>query len=166
MTKFLMSAFTAAVIGAAAAPAAAGELTIFDGGRPGGIIPADDGGDYWDDRYDRGGPYDDNGWRYPAPGYDNGWRYPAPGYGNGWDWDRDRNRDRQWAWGNGGYGNYGVVPPRWIVRTLARHHYSYITRPVLAGRFYQVKAIDPRGRKVKLYIDAYTGEIAKRKFRS
>ena len=59
-----------------------------------------------------------------------------------------------------------MVSPRWIVRNLARANYSYITDPMLAGRFYQVKAIDPRGRKVKLYIDAYTGEIAKRKFRS
>jgi uncharacterized membrane protein YkoI len=31
---------------------------------------------------------------------------------------------------------------------------------VLAGRFYQVKALDPYGRKVKLYVDAYDGRIA------
>lgn len=163
MSKFLMSACAAAMIGVAAAPATAGELTIFGSVQPGAIIQAHDDGYY------RGGPYDDYGQRYPRPGYGDDWRNPAPGYGWGWDWNRQRTRDRDWGWGNGwgngGYGNYGVVPPRWIVRNLARHHYSYITRPVLAGRYYQVKAIDPRGRKVKLYIDAYTGEIAKRKFR-
>jgi uncharacterized membrane protein YkoI len=32
---------------------------------------------------------------------------------------------------------------------------------VLAGQFYQVKALDPYGRKVKIYVDAYSGRIAK-----
>jgi hypothetical protein len=70
-----------------------------------------------------------------------------------------------YGWKNGGYGyrdrNHGMVSPRSIVRNLQRHDYRYISRPVLSGRFYQVKAINPHGRKVKLYIDAYSGRIVK-----
>jgi hypothetical protein len=32
---------------------------------------------------------------------------------------------------------------------------------MLSGQFYQVKAVNPRGHNVKLYIDRYSGEIAK-----
>lgn len=139
MTKFLLTACAAALIGAAVPSALAGES---GNGRSGAIIQADSNRYYYS------------------------WSYPVPGYGYGNIWNRDRNRDR--GWGNGwgyGYGNHGVVAPRWIVHNLSRHKYRNITKPVLAGRFYQVKATDPRGRKVKLYIDAYTGEIARRKFR-
>ena len=71
-----------------------------------------------------------------------------PGYG----WHND-------GYDNGGYNNRGVVSPRWIVRSLQRQDYRYISQPVLSGRFYQVKAVSPHGRKVKLYIDAYSGRI-------
>jgi hypothetical protein len=53
------------------------------------------------------------------------------------------------------------VPPHVIVRYLHRSGFSYISRPALAGRFYQIKARDPNGRKVKLYVDAYNGRIVK-----
>jgi len=53
------------------------------------------------------------------------------------------------------------VSPRSIVRDLRYQGFSYISRPALAGQFYQVKARDPNGHKVKLYIDAYTGRIVK-----
>jgi opacity protein-like surface antigen len=74
-----------------------------------------------------------------------------------------------YGWNNGGYGwnnghgyrQHGMVSPRSIVRNLQRHDYRYISRPVLSGRFYQVKAINPRGHKVKLYIDAYSGRIVR-----
>jgi hypothetical protein len=143
MTKFLLSACAAALIGAAAVPASAGDPSTSGNGRSGAIIQVD------------GNRYYDGGRNY-------GWSYPPYGYGNGWRGDRDRGYGNGWGYGN----NHRMVSPRWIVRNLARANYSYITDPMLAGRFYQVKAIDPRGRKVKLYIDAYTGEIAKRKFRS
>jgi len=161
MTRFLLSACAAALIGTAAT-ASAGQPSTFAHGRSGAIIQVDDDGYYDDDRdNDSRRGY---GWSYPAPGYgygnDNDW------YGGNWRGNRDRGWGNGWGYGGYGYGNHGLVPPRWIVRNLARHNYRYITNPVLAGRFYQVKAIDPRGRKVKLYIDAYTGEIAKRKFRS
>jgi Peptidase propeptide and YPEB domain len=39
--------------------------------------------------------------------------------------------------------------------------FSNISRPALAGQFYQVKARDPNGHRVKLYIDAYSGRIVK-----
>ncbi len=70
-----------------------------------------------------------------------------------------------YGWNNGGYGygdrDHGMVSPRWIVRNLQRYDYRHISRPVLSGRFYQVKAINPRGHKVKLYIDAHSGRIVK-----
>jgi hypothetical protein len=82
----------------------------------------------------------------------NWWRpAPTPRYGYNW---------------GPGFGRYAVLPPRAIVRQLAWHRYTRISQPQLAGQHYQVKAVDPRGRKVKLYINAYTGEIVRRKFRS
>jgi hypothetical protein len=82
--------------------------------------------------------WNDRGYRY-----DRGYGYDG-GYRQGYD-----------------YRDHGMVSPRWIVRNLQRHDYRYISRPVLSGRFYQVKAINPHGHKVKLYIDAYSGRIVK-----
>jgi hypothetical protein len=56
---------------------------------------------------------------------------------------------------------HDVVSPRAIVHDLRMQGFSYISRPALAGQFYQVKARDPNGKKVKLSIDAYSGRIAK-----
>jgi len=79
--------------------------------------------------------YNDDGYYYQnPPSYDSGGSYNA-------------------------YGN--PIPPHWIVQNLERSDYRYISRPVLSGRFYQVKAVNPDGHKVKLYIDAYTGQIVK-----
>jgi hypothetical protein len=104
-----------------------------------------------------------------------GWQYRAPDCrtgSDGWVMCRDRNgywqrdhydQDFGGGWGNGyggGYG-YGMLPPQAIVRSLHRDGFSYISEPVLSGRFYQVKALDPYGRKVKLYLDAYDGRIVK-----
>jgi hypothetical protein len=153
MTKFLMSACAAALIATAASSASAGDFTIPDNGPSGAIIRVDDSG------YDRQGRY---GW----PSQESNYRY-GNGYGYGDDDDDGWNRDRRrWGgnWGQG-YGHHGVVSPLRIVRNLARHRFTHITQPVLAGPFYQVKARDPRGRKVKLYINAYTGEIARWKYR-
>jgi len=103
-----------------------------------------------DNRYDNNG-YDNNGY------YDNGggrWQYQ----GNGDYSDNSRQPD----WNNSGYNyRHDTVSPRSIVRNLRRSDYSNISRPVLNGRFYQVKAISPRGHHVKLYIDRYSGQIAK-----
>jgi len=79
---------------------------------------------------------------------DDGYYYQGPG-----------NYDSGQGWSNSSYGN--PIPPHWIVRNLERSDYRYISRPVLSGRFYQVKAVDPSGHKVKLYIDAYSGQIVK-----
>jgi hypothetical protein len=69
---------------------------------------------------------------------------------------------RQRDWNNGGYDyRWDVVSPRSIVRSLQRNDYRNISRPVLSGNFYQVKAINPDGRRVKLYIDPYSRRIAK-----
>jgi hypothetical protein len=101
-------------------------------------LPASaDDGRYYDDY----GYYYDNdygGRYYSEPYYDYGYRY------------------------NGGYGyRYNAVPPWSIVEDLRYQGFSYISWPALAGRFYQVKARDPNGHKVKLYIDAYSGRIVK-----
>jgi hypothetical protein len=81
---------------------------------------------------------------------DYGWNNGGYGYGRGYGYDSGYR-----------YGDHGVVSPRWIVRNLQRHDYRYISQPVLHGRFYQVRAINPHGHKVKLYIDAYSGRIVK-----
>jgi hypothetical protein len=155
MKTLVLSACAAALIATAAAPAFAGQLTVRDDGPSGAIIGAADSR-----YYDQDGPSSSYGddWRYPSQGYGN------QGYGNGYGYGSGNN----YGYGNGGYGygygNYGVVPPQAIVRSLYRSNFSSISRLVLAGRFYQVKALDPRGRKVKLYVDAYDGRIAKVKY--
>jgi hypothetical protein len=63
---------------------------------------------------------------------------------------------------NGGYGySQDFVSPRSIVQDLRYQGFRNVSRPALAGPFYQVKARDPNGHKVKLYIDAYSGRIVK-----
>jgi hypothetical protein len=152
MTKFLLSACAAVLIGIAALPASAGDFTIVDNGPSGPIIRVTDNGYDGQSRSHRW-PNQQSTYRYD----DNGWNRRDDN--DGW------NRHRGWGnWGHG-YGHHGVVPAHRIVRRLAWHHFTHISQPVLAGPFYEVKARDPRGRKVKLYINAYTGEIARWKFR-
>jgi opacity protein-like surface antigen len=100
-----------------------------------------------DSRYDSYG-YNDNG--------GSGWQYQYEN--NGYYGDNSRQRD----WNDNGYNyRHDTVSPRSIVRNLQRNDYRNISRPVLSGRFYQVKAVNPRGHYVKLYIDRYSGQIAK-----
>jgi hypothetical protein len=119
-----------------------------------------------DNRYYNNG-YNDNGgnsWQdntryYDNDYYDNGgnnWQYRY--YNNGSYSDYSRQPD----WNNGGY-NYrqDIVSPRSIVRNLQNNDYRNISQPVLSGNFYQVKAVSPNGHSVKLYIDPYSGRIAK-----
>jgi len=103
-----------------------------------------------------------------ASANDNGY-YDDRYYDNGTNSWQYQNQDYEY-YGNGGYNNYGnggygysqdILSPRWVVRNLRQQGFSYISRPALAGRFYQVKARDPNGHKVKLYIDAYSGRIVK-----
>lgn len=97
--------------------------------------------------------YYDNGY------YDNGGN--SPQYQNQ-DYDNSNYDNNTYDNGNGGYGyNQDVVSPRSVVRNLQQQGYSDISRPALAGKFYQVKARDPNGHKVKLYIDAFSGQIVK-----
>jgi len=176
MKTLLLSACAAALIATAGAPASAGQFTMRDDGPSGAVIAAGDshyydedgpssyGNDYYQsqDYGDQDSDYD-----YGRQGYGN------QGYGNNYNYGNNNNygygnNNYGNGYGNGGYGygygNYGVLPPHAIVRYLYRSNFSYISQPVLAGRFYQVKALDPRGRKVKLYVDAYNGRIVKVKY--
>ena len=134
MKNVLLAACAAAVVVTGAMGASAGQFTVPDSRASGAIIRVDDYR-YSDDGYYGGG---DNRWQY---------QYRDRGYNDDW-----RNAD---------YTRREMVSPRWIVRNLQRSDYRYISRPVLSGRFYQVKAVNPNGHKVKLYIDAYTGRIVK-----
>ena len=91
--------------------------------------------------------------------YDNGgsnWRYQYQNNGSYSDYMRQQD------WNNRGYYyRQDVVSPRSIVRSLQRNDYSNISRPVLSGNFYQVRAVSPNGHNVKLYIDPYSGRIAR-----
>ena len=120
---------------------------------------ADDNRYYNNGYYDNGGNWQDNNRYYNNDYYDNGGnngRYQYQDNGSYSDYMRQQD------WNNGGY-NYrqDVVSPRSIVRNLQRNDYRNISRPVLSGNFYQVKAINPDGHNVKLYIDPYSGRIAK-----
>lgn len=132
MSKVLLSACAAALVGIAASSAHAADFTILRTGPAGAVISVADKG----------------------PSY--GWPNRSDAYGHHDGWKR--------GWGKG-YAHARVVPTHQIVRKLARQHFTHISRPVLAGNLYQVKARDSRGRKVKLYVNAYTGEIARWKFR-
>jgi hypothetical protein len=132
MKNVLFAACAAMIVATGAFGASAGQFTAPAGSGSGALIRVDDNR-YYDDSY------------Y----YDSGYQ------------DRGYYDDSQRGWSNDGYGRHDMVSPRWIVRNLQRSDYRYISRPVLSGRFYQVKAVNPNGKKVKLYIDAYSGRIVK-----
>jgi hypothetical protein len=138
------------VIGVAASSANAGGFTITDNGPSGAIITVTDNGYDQQNRY-YGWPNQQSNYGYDDDDDDddNGWRRDHRRYGN---------------WGQG-YGHHRVLPPHRIVHKLARHRFIHISQPVLAGPYYHVKARDPRGYRVKLYINAYTGEITRWKYR-
>ena len=77
-------------------------------------------------------------------------------YDNGYD----DNGNYGYGQGNYGYGQ-GIVSPPAVVSEVESNNFQVISQPVLSGRFYQVKAIAPNGKKVKVYVDAYSGRIAK-----
>lgn len=174
MKTLLLSACTAVLIGTASMPAAADDNTLWRD-ESGNIVVR-----IGEDRYrPYGDPYAQP-WPGQQPDYYNDGHYDPYGddqdqesdyrwrrHGNGWNdgWGNGWNNGWNNGWGNGGY-YHDVIPPRAIVRWLARRDYTYITQPVLAGQFYQVKAIAPNGRKVKLYIDAYSGRVVKAKYKS
>jgi hypothetical protein len=134
MRNILCATCAAIVVATGAVGASAGQFTAPTGSGSGAIIRVDDNR-YYDDGYSGGGDYNSQ-YQYQNRGYNDDWR-------------------------NSDYGNRGIVSPRWIVRNLERSDYRYISRPVLSGRFYQVKAVNPNGKKVKLFIDAYSGQIVK-----
>jgi hypothetical protein len=134
MRNILFATCAAIVVATGAVGASAGQFAASYNGGSGAIIRVDDNR-YYDDGYNGNGDYNSQ-YQYQNRGYN----------------DDSRNAD---------YGDRGIVSPRWIVRNLERSDYRYISRPVLSGRFYQVKAVNPNGKKVKLFIDAYSGQIVK-----
>jgi hypothetical protein len=140
MKNVLFAAGAAIVVTLSTAAASAGQFAAPGGAGAGAVVRVDDHR-YYDDGYYDNGYNGGNDWQY---------RYQNDGYGYG---DGSRWRD--------GYGDRGPVSPGWIVRNLERSDYRYISRPLLSGKFYQVKAISPNGKKVKLYIDAYSGQIVR-----
>jgi hypothetical protein len=183
MKSLLLSACAAALIATTTSSVSAGQFTMNDSGPSGAIIAASDSHYYDNDGPNRGYGYDDED--YSNQGYGNGYNSGyGNGYGNGYGSDNnngygsDYNNGYSNSYGNSygygndyghgyGYGNgngYAVLPPQTIIHSLHRNSFSYISQPVLSGRFYQVKALDPRGRKVKLYVDAFNGRIAKMKY--
>ena len=58
--------------------------------------------------------------------------------------------------------SYGppTVSPGSVLRNLQRQDYRHISWPLRSGRFYEVRAINPHGHPVKLYIDTHSGRIA------
>ena len=148
MKNILLSACAIVVLTMGASAASADDNRYYNNGY------SDNGGNSWqgNNRYYNNDYYDNGG---------NSWRYQYQDYGN--YSDNSRQRD----WNNGGY-NYrpDVVSPRSIVRYLERNDYRNISWPVIGGNFYQVKAINPDGRKVKLYIEPNSGRIAKIKVQS
>jgi peptidase YpeB-like protein len=135
MKRILIATCAAIVVATTGAvSASAGQFAAPANSGSGAIIRVDDNRYYDDGYYDRG-DYNSQ-YQYQNRGYNDDWRYSD-------------------------YDNRGIVSPRWIVRNLERSDYRYISRPVLSGRFYQVKAVNPNGKKVKLFIDAYTGQIVK-----
>jgi peptidase YpeB-like protein len=139
MKNVLFATCAAIVVATSACSASAGQFAAPDSSGSHAIIRVDDHG-YYDDGYYGGS---DNSWQY---------QYQDSGYNNDW---------HHRGWSDGDYGNQAMVSPRWIVHNLQQSDYRYISRPVLNGKFYQVKAVNPNGHKVKLYIDAYTGRIVK-----
>ena len=128
----LFAACAAIIVTAGVVSASAAQFTVPPSGS-GTVVRVDDNR-YYDDGY-----YDNSGYQNRGYYYD----------------------DSQRGWSNDSYGDRQIVSPRWIVRNLEQSDFRYISRPVLSGRFYQVKAVNPNGKKVKLYIDAYSGRIVK-----
>ena len=139
MKKILFATCAAIVVATGAWGASAGQFAAPASSGSNALIRVDDHG-YYDGGYYGGG---DSSWQY---------QYQDSDYNNDW---------HHRGWSQGDYGNQAMVSPRWIVHNLQQSDYRYISRPVLSGKFYQVKAVNPNGHKVKLYIDAYTGRIVK-----
>src|SRR5262245_15584114 len=125
MRTILLATCAAVVTAAGAFGASAAQLTPSPSGDSGAIIRVDD---YY---YNNNGDYQNQ-----YPDYDTG---QYQNYDNGYQNYK---------------GNGQIVSPRWIVRNLRHADYHDISQPMLSGRVYQVKAINPDGHRVKLYIDA------------
>ena len=167
----LIACAAAAIVGGASIASADQYGTRTDAGSSLYVRVSDHYQDDWQNHsqdYDSYGGYGDNGY-YGTNGYSGSNGYYgnnggyAGNYGSGYSSSGGGNYGGGYSNGysyGGGYG-YGVMPPYAIVRYLYRSGFTYISQPVLSGQFYQLKARDPSGRKVKLYIDARSGQIAR-----
>jgi hypothetical protein len=75
--------------------------------------------------------------------------------------DDERSYDNRYYGGNWHQNDRGpeTVSPGSVVHYLQRQDYRHISKPIRSGRFYQVRATNAHGHKVKLYIDAHSGRI-------
>lgn len=73
--------------------------------------------------------------------------------------------------GRSGYGkrSYGsghyLLPPSVILRSLRAQEFCYISRPHFRRGLYHARARDAFGRRVRLAIDPYSGEIVRLRYR-
>ena len=153
MKNALLIACAIAAIAAGASTASAGEYRA-PAATGGLFVRVDDHMRYDSSDYGYDNGYADNGY-YGSGGYygsnggyygSNGGYYAGNGYGSGY-----RYSD----------GGYHMLPPNAVARNLYRSGFSSISQPVFDGQYYQVKARDPGGRKVKLYVDAMNGQIVR-----
>jgi len=172
LNKLLLSACAAAVIATGASSASADQYDRASGA--GVVIRISD--HYQDDYPYQGYGYGQN-WQYDS---DNYGRWGANGaYPNGYDYNHNYGYGTNYGYGgNHGYGNYGYrgyygygnnyaggypMPPGVIVDYLYRTGYSEIQTPQFGSGLYLIRARDPKGDKVKLYFDAYSGRVVKSK---
>ena len=173
MNKLLLSACAAAVVAMSAPSASADQYD-----RVNGAVVIRIGDHYQDDYPYQGNGYGQN-WQYDSDNYGrwgtNG-AYPN-GYGYNYNYGYGTNSGYRGNYGYGnypygnsgsgyryGYGNAGYpMPPGALVDYLYRTGYSEIQTPQFGSGLYLVRARDPKGDKVKLYFDAYSGRVVKSK---
>ena len=90
----------------------------------------------------------------------NGFDTRYQGYG-GQTFYFGRSGYGKWFYGTGRY----LLPPSAILRSLRAQQFCYISRPYFRRGLYRVRARDAYGRRVRLAVDPYSGEIVHLRYR-
>ena len=77
----------------------------------------------------------------------------------------DRSFHRHRSPGYRPYGGGFILPQRAIVQSLIARQYCRVSRLRFRRGFYHARAEDAYGRRVRLLIDPYSGEIIRRRYR-